>query len=362
MHIIPLTQLYARMNSGPEGLTSMQADRHTALYGKNFLSPPVAPSLIWLFLRQLWAGFNTVLWFAALMSLLSYKPLGSLYGGVPQIVNVAVCIILLIVIFVSAGFSSYQDAKSIRMVESFSTFQSQETRVRRRVMGESEDQWTSVWFNVDSSFLVVGDIIRLSPGSLVPADLRLISVESLQLNNSMLTGETSASHATVQPTNTTSLMSRNLAFASTRVLQGTGVGMVIATGDSTLLGKLSVLTSTQHDPSTNSLTQELHLFVGLVCRFVVVTAIVTVIGWSAWIRVDHTDYMSPASLIINLLSLIVAYVPQGLPICLALTLQLCAARMLNDHALCKDLLNVDTYSHINVLASDKTGQLSVTQS
>jgi sodium/potassium-transporting ATPase subunit alpha len=200
-------------------------------------------------------------------------------------------------------------------------------------------------------------LVVLSYGTKVPADVRLIESHDLKFDRSMLTGESEAIEGTVECTDERYVESKNIAYMTTLITNGQGKGIVIETGDKTLMGSIAGLTS-KAEEKESTLQVELRRFVFIVATAAVIMAITVVIVWAVWLRVQYPDFMDVSSLLVNTISVMVAFIPEGLPVCVTLALLLIAKRMAKSRVLVKDLATIETLSCVNVIASDKTGTLT----
>jgi len=148
-----------------------------------------------------------------------------------------------------------------------------------------------------------------------------------------------------------------LHFFGSLVIEGSGKGLVIQVGDQSLMGTITSLTSQNQNPETG-LHIEINRFVTIIVILAVVTGIIAFVAWVAWLRVAYPTYLSISNMLSNLIGLVVAYVPEGLPICVTITLTLMAQRMHKEHILVKNMPIMETFNSITVIASDKTGTLT----
>jgi sodium/potassium-transporting ATPase subunit alpha len=230
VHIIPLEDLYQRFHTDPRTdlITSYVADARTQ-YGENKMTPPKQPSYGWLLFKELFMGFNCILWFAGVLAFLAYKPFGE---PSPSVTNLALGIVLFLVITCNSILNVYQQLKSVKIVACFSKLPPTLATVRR----DGDKQQIVI------SELVPGDIILIRMGDKLTADYRIIQCDGLKINTSELTGESKPISSTNRCTIATFMESMNIGFYSSMVEQGTGEAVVIATGDNSVLGKISTLT------------------------------------------------------------------------------------------------------------------------
>ena len=205
--------------------------------------------------------------------------------------------------------------------------------------------------------LVVGDLVCLQFGQKVPADVRLVESRDLKFDKSMLTGESEEIEGAVECTDDNFVESKNIGYMTTLITNGQGKGIVIFTGDHTVIGKLSGLTSATGDKET-LLQKELKRFVIIVGCLAVFMGAVVIITWSTWLRVQYPNYITLPMLLVNTISVMIAFIPEGLPICVTLSLLVIAKRMAKSRVLVKNLSVIETLSCVNLIASDKTGTLT----
>jgi len=230
VHIVPIEDVFRRYHTDPRtGLTEALIDDARHQYGSNKLTPPKQPSYFFLLFKELFMGFNLILWFAGILALLAYKPFGEPSSSIS---NLALGIVLLLVITCNSILNVYQQLKSIKIVAAFSKLLPSLATVRR----DGREQ------QILNDDIVPGDIILVRMGDKLPADCRFISCDGLKVNTAELTGESKPVSVTTRCTNTHFMESANIGFYSTMVEQGTGEAVVIATGDNTVLGKMSKLT------------------------------------------------------------------------------------------------------------------------
>ncbi|CAF1313293.1 unnamed protein product, partial [Adineta ricciae] len=345
-HIIPLDDLYQRFHTDQRhGLSSGHVADARAQYGSNKLTPPKQPSYIWLLFKELFMGFNIILWFAGVLAFLAWKPFGE---PNPPISNLALGVVLLLVITCNSVLNVYQQLKSIKIVAAFSKLLPTLATVRR---DGSEQQ-------VVTDEIVPGDIILIRMGDKLPADCRFIACDGLKVNTSELTGESKPITASVRCSSEVFMESTNIGFYSTMVEQGTGEAVVIATGDNTVLGKMSKLTRGSSGDEITGLHREVNRFVLFVLVCTVIAIGILWITWGAWLNKDHAAFLSYNGNIVNSIGMIVGFLPVGLPSAVTLVLTIVAKQMYRQRVLVKSLQIVETFNAVSVIATDKTGTLT----
>lgn len=202
--------------------------------------------------------------------------------------------------------------------------------------------------------LVPGDLVRLDAGDVVTADMRLLEAQSLRINEAALTGESEPASKTTAPLPavTAALLAdqRNMGFSGTAVTYGRGLGIVVATGMGTALGRVAELLQQHGGGQTplqrrlSTLGKRLAVAAFVVCVFVFATGVA---------RGEPVDVM-----FLTAVSLAVAAIPEGLPAVVTIALALGARRMARRHALIRKLPAVETLGSVTVICSDKTGTLT----
>lgn len=207
------------------------------------------------------------------------------------------------------------------------------------------------------SSLVVGDVVVLRTGDRVPADLRLVEVRSLRVDQAALTGESEPVKSSPSCTDDNYLQTRNIAFCGTHVVEGSARGVVVSTGNQTIMG--SIASAASASPTrTSSLQLEVRRVVLVILALASITAIGVVFTWAFWLRVDKPAFMSLPSMLATIMGIMVAYLPDGLPFAIVLALTLIARQMARSSVVVKHLPIVETLGTVDVLASDKTGTLT----
>ncbi|CAM2701631.1 unnamed protein product [Rotaria socialis] len=395
VHIVPIATLVERFHANLQnGLSDAIVTEHRAQYGKNTLTPPPKPSYLWMLLRQMLVGFNGILWVATLFAFLSYEPFGD---PTPDKTNLGLGIVLILVIVSNALFNFYQEIKSLKIVASFSHMQPTITIVKRN----------GLEMQINAEELVPGDIVRMRMGEKVPADCRLITCDGLQMNSSELTGESEPVQCGVKCTSLNFMESTNLVFYSSLIVQGSAEAIVVNIGDDTVLGQVGELTRGTGGAEITGLHREINRFVMFVISAALTSVVLIWITWAAWLNVaqkgyitlngqyemkakaifyccrvktngtpfkqnaeDHCHHFSALRIelkfldkgnITNSIGMVVAYIPEGLPAAVTLVLSIVAKRMYKQKILVKSLATVETFNTVSIIATDKTGTLTMNQ-
>ncbi|PBK66842.1 calcium ATPase [Armillaria solidipes] len=344
-HELDTLEVLTRLGvSEKAGLDGPMVIRRLAQNGKNVITPPPKnlPKRIFFYI---FGGFGGLLFVASIICFLSWRPLGD---PNPSTANLALAVVLLLVIVIQAVFNAWQDFTTSRTMNSIAAMLPMDVLVTR-------DGNT---VKVPAPELVLGDIVHINMGCKVPADLRLIDVSSdLKFDRSILTGESNAIPATVENTNPNFMESRNIALQGTLCVGGGGLGVCVCLGDKTVFGRIAKQAASER-PGRTSLESEIRRIVLIICSMALAIDIIFVILWAAWLRRDHPNFIPVPVLLINLVSVAVAFIPEGLPVCVTLSLTVIAGAMRKANILCKSLSTVESLGCVNFIASDKTGTLT----
>eukprot|EP01135_Chromosphaera_perkinsii_P003737 Nk52_evm55s252 gene=Nk52_evmTU55s252 len=346
-HIVPVEELEERLQTSTStGLTTSEAENKLALYGKNVLTPPKTTPTYILFLREIFTGFAIVLWAAAVLCFVGFtieevqnEPNPTNADGVST--NLTVGVVLTLVIMVTGTFSFYQNNKSRKVMEGFKNMVALETTVLRN--GEK--------FTLAADELVIGDIVEVRSGDRVPADIRVLEATNFKVDNSSLTGESEPQKRFPKQTHDNPLETANIAFSTTTCVEGQCTGMVINTGDNTVIGRLATLVASA-GPEETPMGREIRIFIFYITILAGSLGLLFFAVGMAW----GEDWNLS---VITMIGIIVANVPEGLPSIIAVSLTLAAKRMAGKNVLVtKQLQSVETMGRTSVICSDKTGTLT----
>lgn len=251
--------------------------------------------------------------------------------------------IIVAIVIVNAFLSIYQEGKAEEAIAALQKMSSPKAKVIRD--GDH--------IEVDSNSLVPGDIVILETGDIIPADLRLLESSNLKIDESSLTGESVPveKDASVVYDGKMEIGDReNLAYSSTIVSYGRGMGLVIETGHETEIGKIATSIATVGDEQTPLQRKLAKLSKTLGILVLVICAVVLAVG----VLYKH----DPREMFMTAISLAVAAVPEGLPAIVTIVLSIGMGKMAEKNAIVKKLLAVETLGTTTVICSDKTGTLT----
>ncbi|TCD67985.1 hypothetical protein EIP91_011654 [Steccherinum ochraceum] len=324
------------------GLTAEEAKARLSRDGPNILSPPKKKSALRKYYDCLMTMFNILLIFAGI---LEYILLGIDFKA--NFANTYLGGILIAVAFLNAFIEFYQLQKSEAILASFLAMIPPSCRVVR----------DGTLASIPAADLVKGDVVLVRVGDKTPADLVVFAATDLKIDNSSLTGESEPQERFPKPHGTPArpVEAENLLFNSTLVVNGEGWGVVVRTGDHTLIGQIASLTGGESG-NASPLSVEIGRFVMMVSTIAIVFAVVFfVVGITTAYKGQGSNTVTFA------VSILVAFVPEGLPSVVTLLLSIAAKRMAAQNVLVKDLQGVETLGSLTLLATDKTGTLTRNQ-
>nr|XP_032832154.1 potassium-transporting ATPase alpha chain 2-like [Petromyzon marinus] len=322
-----------------KGLAVAVAAERLEHNGPNSLTPPKGTPEWLKFMRQMMGGFSLLLWAGAILCWMAYGIQYSQDRNIPRD-NLYLGVVLAAVVILTGCFAYYQEAKSTNIMDSFANMVPQQAQVIRG--GEK--------LQIVATGLVLGDLVEVKGGDRIPADLRIIFTQGCKVDNSSLTGESEPQPRLCDCTHENPLETKNLAFFSTTCLEGTALGIVVSTGDNTVIGRIASLASSLENGKT-PIAQEIEHFVHIVA------GVAISIGVLFFIIAMSLGYNWLNS-IIFLIGIIVANVPEGLLATVTVTLSLTAKRMAKKNCLVKNLEAVETLGSTSIICSDKTGTLT----
>lgn len=329
-------EVFDAVESSADGLTSDEASERLSEDGKNILKEKNKRKPIKIFFSQ----------FANMMILLLI-----LVGGVSlvySIVNhesVIEAVVIFSCVMVNAIMGFIQEMKSENAIDSLKTMTSSKVQVKRN----------GVWIEVDASELVVGDVISLDAGDKVPADARILEAVSLKVDESVLTGESLSVEKFDDVLTGNKLIQdqTNILFSGTSIVNGRAEAIVIFTGMDTELGKIAGTL----DKAEEALTP-LQMKIKKVSGFITVIACILVAITLCYGLVLKKDALS---IIMLCISMILASVPEVLPVSITATLTIGVEQMAKKKTVVKQLSAIETLGSTQIICSDKTGTITTNQ-
>lgn len=322
-----------------KGLTSTEAQDRLAKYGKNELDAGEKKTLLAKFLEQFKDLMIIILIIAAILSVVTS-------GGE----DISDAIIIMAVVIINAVFGVYQEGKAEAAIDALKSMSTPSARVRRD--GHVEE--------ISSDMLVPGDVVSLEAGDVVPADMRLLEVNSLKIEEAALTGESVPveKDLAVAVAADAGIGDRvNMAYQNSNVTYGRGLGVIVATGMTTEVGKIASMLQNAEETDT-PLKQNLNNLSKILTYAILGIAAVTFLvhmmrsGW---------DQEAALSGLMTSVALAVAAIPEGLPAIVTIVLALGTQVLSKKNAIVRKLPAVETLGSTEIIASDKTGTLTMNQ-
>jgi len=313
----------------PEGLPESEATKRLQTFGKNRLPEKRKESKFIRFLKHFNDILIYVLFVAAIITFFLH-----------HYIDTAVIVVVAII---NASIGFFQENKAEKALEDIKKLLSLKAHVIR---GEKRVE-------IDASELVPGDVVLLSPGDKVPADLRLIKTDNLRIEESPLTGESVPTEKKIHvlPEDTMLGDRINMAFSSTTVSAGTGSGIVVATGENTEIGKINQMMSDVKELTTPLLKQTAQF--GKMVSVVILAGSVLIFLFGYIFRHYETQ-----NLLMSVIGLAIAAIPEGLPAILSIILAIGVQNMAKRNSIVRTLPSVETLGSVSVICSDKTGTLT----
>lgn len=319
------------LKSSELGLDEKEVKLRQEKYGKNELPKGKTPSLLKIFIEQLLDPIVLLLVVAMIFSILIKENIDA----------IAIAFIILVDIILG----TFQEWKANKNVEALTKL----IEIRTKIIRSGKE------IEVYSSNLVPGDIVLLSSGDKISADLRLIEANNLTIDESVLTGESTSVTKTSSTINKDVILAerKNMAYAGTSVLSGRGIGIVTATGLNTELGEIAKKVNTTKD-TKSPLTIRMEKFSKQITFLVIAMAILITI-------VLYSKGTSGSEIFLSVIALSVSAMPEGLSLALTMALTIGSNRMSKNNVIVKKLNSVESLGSCTVIATDKTGTLTVNE-
>ena len=317
-------------STDPGGLSAEEARKRLEQYGPNRLQEPEQPGFFSRLLSQFMDPLIYVLAAAGVISVF----LGEIGDA---------CIIAAVAAL-NGAVGMIQEGKAKRALDALKKM----TRLKAVVRRDQTDQ------EIDAAELVPGDLVVLDAGRQVPADLRLLWTEDLRAEESALTGEAAPVHKDAGFSAAAGLPvgdRKNMAYMSSNVTAGRGIGMVTATGMDTEIGRIARLI--REAPMEATPLQKRLGDLGGALSILAVALCAALFGLAVWQKRDVGE------MLITAISLAVAAVPEGLPAVVTIVLALSVSQMARVHTIVRRLPSVETLGAVSVVCSDKTGTLTM---
>lgn len=326
-------QVLERLHATPQGLLTTEAMERLQKNGPNEL-PQGKKITLW---QRIIAQFKDLM-----ILILIVAAIVAAFAG-----ELSDTIIILLVVVLNAAFGVFQETKAENAIDALQKMSTPTTRVRR------DGQIAQL----SSKELVVGDVILLEAGDIIPADVRFLKTQNVKVEEAALTGESVAvtkDEAVIDAESAALGDQHNMGFMNTSMTAGTAEAVVVATGKDTEVGKIAQMLNSA-EPTVTPLQRNItHLSKILSVLVLAIAVIIFALGML-------TKRETPLDMLLTAISLAVAAIPEGLPAIVTITLALGTQAMAKRHALIRKLQAVETLGATEIIASDKTGTLTKNQ-
>lgn len=326
-------QVLERLHATPQGLLTTEAMERLQKNGPNEL-PQGKKITLW---KRIIAQFKDLM-----ILILIVAAIVAAFAG-----ELSDTIIILLVVVLNAAFGVFQETKAENAIDALQKMSTPTTRVRR------DGQIAQL----SSKELVVGDVILLEAGDIIPADVRFLKTQNVKVEEAALTGESVAvtkDEAVIDAESAALGDQHNMGFMNTSMTAGTAEAVVVATGKDTEVGKIAQMLNSAEQTVTPLQRNITHLSKILSVLVLAIAVIIFALGML-------TKRETPLDMLLTAISLAVAAIPEGLPAIVTITLALGTQAMAKRHALIRKLQAVETLGATEIIASDKTGTLTKNQ-
>lgn len=337
--------LFRQLQTNENGLSDQEVSTRLEKYGPNKLSEKKKISPLNIFVNQFKNFLIIILLVAAALTFLVF-----IFGDRQRSDLIEAALILAIVIMIAIlGFvQEYRAEKAIDALKKLLAF-------KAKVIRDGKEK------EIDTGQLVPGDVVVLEEGEKVPADIRLLEIAQLQTNEASLTGESTPVTKQDQtiPGNLQIADQKNMVFSGTAITSGRGLGLVVATGDKTEIGKIAATVAETQEEETpiQKRLDKLAKILGYITLVVSTLVFIFIVFFAKdFAHLELVDRLLKS--FIAAVALAVAAIPEGLPAVVTISLAFGTQRMLKKNALVRKLTSVETLGSVDVICADKTGTLT----
>ena len=330
-YLLSKEETIEKTNSNIEGLTKKEANYRLNKNGKNELPKSKQKTFLGVFISQF---KNPIVYILLITMILSFI-VGEYIDG----------LFILFVILIDAILGSVQEYKSNKNAEALASL----IKIESLVIRNGEE------IQIPSENLVVGDIVLLESGTKVPADLRLIESQNLSIDESLLTGESLPREKSSNIIKEEIILNdrSNMAYLGTSVMRGRGKGIVVETGSNTEIGKIAKEVLDANETETpiqirmTKFTKQLGILTAILA--LIITIVLYFKGYTS------------KEIFFLVVALSVSAIPEGLPVVITLSLSISSNKMAKRNVLVKKLNAVEALGSATIIASDKTGTLTLNE-
>ena len=327
-----IDEIEKELQTSNEGLTSEEVKKRQEKYGYNILPKKKKDSIVKIFFNSFKDPIIILLLFAALASVLVNEFLDA--------------IAIIFIVLVDIIMETYQENKANNTAEALSNL----IKVKTKVMRNGKI------IELDSDGLTIGDYVILESGDKISADMRIVESHNFMVDESILTGESiqvSKTSEVIEKTNLSINDQNNMVFSGTNVVTGRAKAIVVSIGLNTEIGKIAnSINNTEEEKSP--LTIRVEKFSKQISMLVLVIAIVITI-------ISLVKGLPQHEIFLSVVALAVSAMPEGLPLALTMALTIGSNKMAKKNVIVRKLNAVESLGSCTVIASDKTGTLTVNE-
>lgn len=326
-----IEEVLEEVNSSPLGLSKKEVENRLEKYGKNVLPSKKKKSILKIFYEELVAPLEVILLITILISFL-----------IGEVID---AVVILFIVLVDVLMGTFQEYKALKSAEALRDM----LKVKAKVLRDGQEVF------VDAEDVVIGDILVVDSGTKITSDARIIECSNLQVDESVLTGESvSVSKEQLELVGNIPLGERkNMLFAGTSVMTGRAKAVVVATGGETEIGNIaSSVASVPEEKSPLMIRME---------KFTKqISILVVIVAFFSGILLFIKGY-DVRAIFLSVVALAVSAMPEGLSLALTLALTIASNRMSKKNVIVKKLNSVEALGSCTIIASDKTGTLTVNE-
>lgn len=326
-----IEEIIKEFETSEEGLSKKEANERLLKYGKNILTSKKKESILKMFLKEFTSPMILILLFTVVVSFIIGEVLDA-------------CVILFIIL-IDAVIGTYQEYKAKKSAEALN----QMLKSKAKVLRDNKEM------EIDAEELVVGDIILVDSGTKLTSDARIIECSNIQIDESVLTGESTSVMKRMETIEEKTILAEqnNMLFAGTLVLTGRAKAVVVATSFHTEIGKIaSTVANTKEEKSP--LTIRMNKFSKQISILIIGIAIIS--AGLLFIKGYEIN-----AIFLSVVALAVSAMPEGLSLAQTMALTIASTRMSKKNVIVKKLNSVESLGSCTVIASDKTGTLTVNE-
>ena len=326
-----IDKIYKKLNSNINGLKTGDATKRLEENGKNILPHKRIPSFFELYLKEFKSPIEIILVFTVIISFL-----------VGEVID---AFVIIFIILIDTIMGAYQESRALKSADSLNNMLKDKCKVIR----DNKE------CNIDSELIVVGDIITLESGDRINADARIIESVNLQADESILTGESHNIEKNNKTIKTDTILAerKNMVYAGCSIITGRAKAIVTETGINTEIGKIFKQVVDTKEEKT-PLTIRMEKFSRQISIIIIIIAIAS--GFLLYI-----NGYKPSSIFLSVVALAISAMPEGLPLSLTMALTIASNKMSKKNVIVKNLSSVEALGSCTVIASDKTGTLTVNE-